>query len=578
MRKTILKGFVLGAALFFSLSDMPILADAAPTQKTAFLVLAPDRGFLGNQEIQHLFEDFEKEYPAGLALAGRRYDGVDNEYAVYLKQAIQSLKGRGFSEIVVLPLFLSASDPVLLTVVQHLPAYAAGIPVRFAAAMSESHLTAQILLDQVTEASRHPEQEHVVILGAGALNEADETAMRADLAPLTAYVKAYHPFKTVELGIYYDRSAEAALKEKKNQAVDDLVMQTAAKKGHTIVVPFLIGPKFDTQMSMTRWLSSKFKEFDLSFVDQDILQHPNLLLWLKKTANAYLPASPQQTGVVIMPHGATQPYNDVVEQVIAPLQSAYRIEMAYGMGDPFVIQRAVSRLEAKGVRRIVFVRLYSLSDQMKGLTDYILGLSDSLSDSHSHDEASSPPHQVRSSALFSTFGGYEEDPAVAEILHERVREISREPSNETVILVAHGAGSDEADTKWLEIMGGHADRLRQLSKPAFRAIKTATVREDWPEKRGAAVAKLKDMIQEGKQGGRVLLISNRLYGGGPYEKFLEDAGLKKGADYEMNAQGFAPHPVITRWLAAGIEKALQAFDQGSADRLSAEALKHISAK
>ena len=66
-----------------------------------------------------------------------------------------------------------------------------------------------------------------------------------------------------------------------------------------------------------------------------------------------------------MPHGASQVWNDAVERVISPLKTTYRLEMAYGMGGPGVIQEAVSRLEARGIRRIVFVRMYTLARHLR---------------------------------------------------------------------------------------------------------------------------------------------------------------------------------------------------------------------
>ncbi|VAX27886.1 Ferrochelatase, protoheme ferro-lyase [hydrothermal vent metagenome] len=572
MRKKRSTLFVVGATLFFIFSTASVLLAEKPRmQKTGFLVLAPDRGFLGNQEIKTLFDEFKKDYSAALALVGSNYNGVESEYSVYITDAIKTLKDEGARDIVVLPLFLSAENPVLKKLMPHLPAYATGARLRWAAPLSESHLTAQVLLDRVSEKSKNPEQEHVVILGMGVMDEAGEAALRTDLEKLAAYVHRYRSFKSIEIGIYYHRRADAALKEKKNKAVDDLVIRSAAKKGQVIAVPFFIGPKFDNRMSMTHWLSNKFKAYDLDFVGREIMPHPNLLRWLKKTANVYLTPASAQVGVVIMPHGATQPYNDVIERVIEPLQNRYRIEMAYGMGDPELIQQAVSRLESEGVRRIVFVRMYSLSGQMKPLTDYILGLTNDPP--HAHHTGDAPPAQIRSAVLFSSFGGYEEDPEIAQILHERIGAISRKPADETVILVAHGAGDDEANTRWLARMEGHAARLRRMSEPAFRAIKTATVREDWPEKREAAVMQLKEMIEAGKRDGRVLLISNRLYGSGPYERFLEEVGLKKGTHYEMNAQGFAPHPVITRWLENGIEGALRDFEREALKTAATRVLK-----
>ncbi|MFQ5715827.1 MAG: hypothetical protein ACE5GQ_01860, partial [Nitrospinales bacterium] len=50
---------------------------AAQGSKTGFLVLASDRGFLGNQETRALFDRFEKDYPASLAYVGRAYQGVE---------------------------------------------------------------------------------------------------------------------------------------------------------------------------------------------------------------------------------------------------------------------------------------------------------------------------------------------------------------------------------------------------------------------------------------------------------------------------------------------------------------------
>ncbi len=542
----------------FALATPGALAEESLPSKTGFLLVAPDRGFLGNQEIEAVYEAFQRDYPASLAWAGRGYNRVGGEYSEYLTRAVDHLKRAGATEIVAIPLFLSQADPILKKMAPHLPAYAAGGTIRWAPAMGESHLTAQILLDRVEALSRDPEQERLVVLGTGAVDEAGEAALRTGLQSLTEYVSRYRPFKETQIGIYYDREAEAELREKKSREVDEMIVKTAAKKGRTLVVPFFIGPKFDSHMSLTRWLADKLKELDVVYDGQEIFPHPNLLLWLKQTANAHLPASPEETGVVIMPHGATLPWNDAVEAVIAPLKSRYRIEMAYGMADPVTLQRAVSRLEEKGVRRIVFIRMYSLSDQMKEATDYLLGLSPAPS---GHDHEGPPPPQVRSGAVFSTFGGYEEDPALAEILHDRITEISRKSSEETVILVAHGAGDDAVDARWLSAMGRQIERLRKDPHCAeLKAILPATIREDWPEKRKEAVAKLKEMIEAGKRNGRVVLISHRLRGAGPYKGLLEEVGLKEGEDYEINGKGFTPHPVLTRWLEAGIEREIAAMD------------------
>jgi hypothetical protein len=294
-------------------------------------------------------------------------------------------------------------------------------------------------------------------------------------------------------------------------------------------------------MALTGWLARQFKGLNVAYQPAELLPHPNVLLWLKKTANRYVSAAPREIGVVIMPHGSTQPWNDAVERTIEPLKSKYKIEIAYGMGDQAIIQDAVARLEQQGMKRIVFVRMYALSDQMKPLTDYILGLTETPAD-HGHDHDAAAPPQIRSAALFSTVGGYEEYPGIAEVVCERIKEVSKDPAKETVILLAHGSRTDEDNAKWLSVMNANIERVKKDPRcAALKSIKAATVREDWPKQREQAVAEVRNMIQEGAKNGPVLVIANRLYGSGPYKKFLKDL------EYVLNEKGLV-HPVLTRWL------------------------------
>lgn len=534
------------AVIMLGMSWMP--ASAAAPSKVGFLVVAPDRGFLGNQEVRSLVDEFKKSYPATLGLAGRDYTGVEGEYAAYLTRAAQELKQAGATEIVAIPLFLSESDSLLKRVKPLVPAYTGGLPVRWAQAMAHDYLIGQIVLDRAEALSQHPESEHLIVVATGALDSASEQAIKKDTEKLVGYVTRYKHFREAEVVVYYDREAENA--DQKNQEIKTHLIAQMAKQGRTLLVPAFIGPKFDHSMSLTSWLDEQFKQTHVVYKPEELLPHPNALLWLKKTANRETPLTASQIGVVIMPHGSTQPWNDAVEGTIQPLMAKYPIEMAYGMGDPHIIQNAVSRLEQRGIRHIVFVRMYALDNHMKPLTDYILGLSDrSPADSHGsgHGSANAPP-QVRTAALFSTFGGYEQNPEIALVLHKRIAELSKDPTNETVLLLAHGEGTEAGNDAWLSVMNQNIERLRQDPHCAkLKAIKALTVREDWPKEREKAVAAARAAIEEAGKHGRVLVIANRLYGSGPYRTML------KGLTYEMNDKGLVD-PVLTRWLEAGLTR------------------------
>jgi sirohydrochlorin ferrochelatase len=544
-------------AVLFVLGTHAAPVGAAPS-KTGFLVVAADRGYLGNQEVTSLVNEFKHAYPAALGLVGKDYTGVEGEYAAYLTRAVQELRTNGVTEIVVIPLFLSEADPLLTRVMPLMSAYAGGLPVRWAPAMAHDYLVGQIILDRIGALSEQSESERLVLVGTGAADEASEKALKADLDKLSAYVKRYKGFREVEAVVYYDRDAENAWQ--KNDAIRTRLLAQAAKPGRTLLIPAFIGPKFDSSMSLTSWLDGQFGQTRVAYKPDELLPHPNVLLWLKKTANRETPLAASQIGVVIMPHGSTQPWNDAVEATIRPLMAKYPIEMAYGMGDPFIIQDAVSRLEQRGIRHVVFVRMYALDHHMKPITDYILGLNDrSPAEGHGHGPAGVPP-QVRTSVRFSTFGGYEQNPEIALVLHKRIAELSQDPSNETVLLLAHGEGTDEGNDRWISVMNQNIERLRQDPHCAkLKAITALTVREDWPKEREQAVATARATIEEAGKHGRVLVIANRLYGSGPYRTML------KGLTYDMNDKGLAD-PVLTRWLEDGLSRMTVALIRTQSER------------
>ena len=520
----------------------------AQNPQIGFLVLAPDRGFVGNNETLSVFQKFKKEYLAKIIFVGRKYDGVNSNYSEYIQKAFSSFDELSVSKIVILPLFLSKYNHILQEVRKNLPAYNFKGQIHWNETMSESYLTAQILFDRVKKISSNPSQEKLVILGRGALDEKSEQLMKKELEELSDYIKQRKVFKSIQVGIYYSYNAKDKLRSLKDSKVDDMVIHTAAKKGNTLVIPFFIGPKYSNMMSLTHFFDRRFQDIDIIHNPEEILLHPNILLWMKKTANKYMPLySNEPIGVVIMPHGATQPYNDAIEKTIEPLKSNYKVEMAYGMGDALTIQNAVSKLENQGIKKIVFVRMYPRSDQLKEKTDYILGLSEKIPEQW---DGLIPP-QIRNSSIINTFGGYEEDNLIAGIFLERIKEISKNPSEETIILLAHGSSDDQAEILRKNKMNDHIDWIQKQFNPTFKNIKGVSLREDWPDKRKKALSEIIKIIEEGNKRGKVIVISNRLYGSGPYKHFL------KGLNFKMNSKGLAPHPNLTRWLEQGIESVIK---------------------
>ncbi|MBU2271107.1 MAG: hypothetical protein KKE52_07380, partial [Alphaproteobacteria bacterium] len=79
-------------------------------------------------------------------------------------------------------------------------------------------------------------------------------------------------------------------------------------------------------------------------------------------------------GVLVMAHGGGAKWNGEVEEMLAPVGRDYPLEIAFGMADSASLQDAVSRLEARGVRRIAVVRLFISGESWLERTRQILGL------------------------------------------------------------------------------------------------------------------------------------------------------------------------------------------------------------
>ena len=99
--------------LLMLLSWFPIAQPADAQLRTGFLVLAPDRGFLGNREVKKLFESFTKDYPASLAFIEREYGGPDRTYEKFLKESLEELRKKNLDRVVVVSLFLTKLNPVV---------------------------------------------------------------------------------------------------------------------------------------------------------------------------------------------------------------------------------------------------------------------------------------------------------------------------------------------------------------------------------------------------------------------------------------------------------------------------------
>jgi len=511
-------------------------SDRADDGRPGVLVLAPDRGFLGNEKARDLVADV-REHTANVGLAF----ATGEETASNLNEALSTIDAE--DGVVVLPLFLSAHHTLYRTARAAMPAVEGG--VQWAAPFGQSYLSEEILFDRVEALSTTPDDEAVVVVGYGAESKADADSIRTTLRPVvTRAADKYGLAGGGSVVVQYARSAPRQASRAAMKTATQRVKEAASEHDRVLVVPFNLGVEYTSMMSSWMWMQRQFRAVDgVVAGGEGVLPHPNVERWVRRTATAYRPLSPDDVGVIAVPHGSEYNWNETMREGLAPLADDYTIAEAFSMVDPTVIERAVRDLEAAGKKAAVVVRIFSMESNFREKAHYVLGLQRTFGVSIMGERF---PKRIRTHLQMTTLGGLEASPHFAKGLLDRAQAISETPSEETVILLAHGTGSDEKNARWMANLRAIADTMRAHGGDAFRDIKVHTWREDWPEKRKQTIPEIQEMVRGASADGTAIVVPARTTARGRASEYLE------GLDYRYG-KGFAPHPEFEAWMREQIE-------------------------
>jgi sirohydrochlorin ferrochelatase len=490
-----------------------------------------------------------------------------------LDKAQARLAERGAKSVVVLPVFMSAADPKW-TLANGLLAESR-LPSRVARPFGETYLAVEALAAQL-RTIREPGHATVIVTGFGTGGAASRRTLEQDLQRIVARATDGFRFARTSTVVWHDgRGPERETR----RAEATRAIAEAAKGAHqTVVVPFHFGRRLDGMMSFDAELKHALPQ-GATLLASTAGPESWLTTWMTREANRFATLAPRDIGVIVLAHGSDHHWNETMREAVRPLEARYPVEYVFSMADQPLVERAVRRLEKRGVRAAVIVRVFGMESSFKTDVDRMIGAdieaagglpgaSSAAATDHGHgghhghdDHATSPPPRIRSSLALATAGGLEAHPLFAAALAERARALSRDPRKETVILVAHGTGDDERNKQWTEILGRLAAQIQQEGTP-YRAIRHATWREDWPDKRGPWIKAVREMVEEARRdGGRAIVIPARTNGTGPERRFLE------GLSYELG-EGFAPHPLFVRWVEQQVDLGISTYRQFSTHRQS----------
>lgn len=247
----------------------------------------------------------------------------------------------------------------------------------------------------------------------------------------------------------------------------------------------------------------------------------------------------KKSGVLIIGHGSSNAsWVALVDEAVSKLDVSVPVvacflEMVQGR----LIEDGIRSLEQQDVTHIVAVPLFVASGSTHiDEIGYMLGV-------HQSTQLAEEIGRIETSAEIVYCSPMDDHPLIVEILLERVRELSVNPSSEVLLLVGHGADDGEYHRKWEEVLQRIALTIRQ--RLGFKGASYGTLHPDNIAKRARAVSRKNRMIV------LPLFLSE-----GYFTKRVIPSRLD-GSSYVYNGKTYLPHPAVTQWMQDVIEKELQ---------------------
>ena len=531
----------------------------------AVVIVAPDRGAAGNRELQEAASALQ-DLPHHVLFIGDDEQGVEDGYRAELDAARDFLAKRGARRAVLMPLFVMGDEPLLTRFRPVIENALAAFRPSWTPALVDDYLFEEIVLDRfaagggplaghaghhsgpsLTGGGKHPTRWLLFADAGSPQAAAEKTRQLAGLAGRLARIGGWpRPPRVAVL---------AGGDDPGSRAHDEAVLAQIRESAPAVVMPAVVGRKATPMMSVHHALARRLDAPGVTLLPE-LLPHPLIATHIERMVNAAVPPrTPAEVGLVLMAHGATKPYNDILRAWAARTFPDRPWALALGMADPDGIATALADLEARGVRHAVFYRLFAHPWTFAERADFIIGLRrEPPAGGHM-----GMPARARTAIRLVSSGGYLDDPLAAHILADRARSVSRTPQREAVFVLSHGSGNAATEARQQAVVSERLAEAGRLIAPPFAAWHAMSLFEDWPAKREPALDAIRAaMAAERARGRRILVVSPRLIGPGPIPRLLD------GESFALAGDGLLPHPLfaeLVRRRVAALTARLLAHDE-----------------
>ncbi|KIL37384.1 cobalamin biosynthesis protein CbiX [Cohnella kolymensis] len=265
----------------------------------------------------------------------------------------------------------------------------------------------------------------------------------------------------------------------------------------------------------------------------------------------------RKPGILVISHGSREPgWVSLVDETVGAAHSALSaakhivpgadsipVEAAFlELVEGRLIQDGIDRLEAAGVTHILAVPLFSSSGSTHvDEIGWALGAS-----ARSNTDTDLQRFRVQ---VPLTYGKPMDDsPEVVDVLSERIQELSRNPSDESLLLIGHGSEEPGFHEAWKQGMTVLADKLRERGGFAFAEtamLLPNQVPERWRQ------------LREKRPQSDIIVVPLFL-SEGYFTKEVIPRRLQ-GLDCRYSGRAFMPHPRVADWICRQASDWLKGF-------------------
>jgi sirohydrochlorin ferrochelatase len=240
-------------------------------------------------------------------------------------------------------------------------------------------------------------------------------------------------------------------------------------------------------------------------------------------------------GVMVISHGSRSgKWVRLVDEAVAdvhlpagvPIVSVY-LEIVEGR----LIQDGIRTLEGMGVTDIVTIPLFVSSGSTHiDEISYALGVI---------DKPTLPTDMVpfERQAVIHFTSPIDDDPDIARIVYEKVKDLSVDPAKELLLLVGHGSIEKGFHQRWRQGLEQLAARMKELG--GFDETDAAMLLPDQ--------IRFKLKLWNKRKPGHRVIVAPLFLSEGYFTKEVIPSRLE-GYEYSYNGSAMLPHPLISRWI------------------------------